>query len=81
MTVNQTISLFDAATPQVSTFVILACITAGSLFFIAFDCLCFKQTAQADIEVVGDFEFSERKGGDLDNFEQTKNFYDSNLTN
>ena len=81
ITLNQTVSLFGASTPQLSTFVILACITAGSLIFIVFDCLCFKQgVAQTDIEVIGDFQFSERKE-EGDTFENTKNFYESNVTN
>jgi hypothetical protein len=81
ITLNQTVSLFGASTPQLSTLVILACITAGSLLFIAFDCLCLKHdSTQTDIEVIGDFQFSERKG-DGDTFENSKNFYESNVTN
>lgn len=81
ITLNQTVSLFGASTPQLSTFVILACIMAGSLIFIAFDCLCFKQGGtQTDIEVIGDFQFSERKD-EGDTFENTKNFYETSVTN
>jgi hypothetical protein len=85
MTINKTASLFDPSSPQYGSFVVLACIVGGSILFIFIDCLCRKQADSKDIEVIGDFEFSERKEEQqadvLASMEYTKNFYESNVTN